>query len=117
MSTTLKRARAASGSSGGRQHAAAEGKEEPPRKVKKDKSVQHVSTAAATATPVPPPPTPSVAILGGLSLFGEQLPRDGYAEVPLVAENTCSELKCVLSKVCELKGSSSAKVLRWWRLF
>ena len=83
-------------------------------------STSTTTTAAVVATP---PSTPSSVIntptlslfapqketkLGSLPLYGEQLPRGGYDDIPGAAKHTCAQLKEVLTKVRDLKKTASA---------
>ena len=113
----MKRGRASSKSSPGD----APGKDEPPKKVKKKIKQAAPSTQTAATIVATPPSTPSSVVnqpslslpqketkLGSLPLYGEQLPPDGYDGIPVAAKCTCAQLKEVLTKVRELKQSSSA---------
>lgn len=113
----MKRGRASSKSSAGDTSS----KDEPPKKAKK-KIKQTVPSSQTAATIITTPPsTPSSVVnqpslslpqketkLGSLPLYGEQLPAGGYDDVPVAAKRTCAQLKEVMSKVREIKQSTSA---------
>ena len=81
------------------------------------------STSTTTAIVATPPSTPSSVIntptlslfapqketkLGSLPLYGEQLPPNGYDDIPRASEHTCAQLKEVMTKVRDLKKSGAA---------
>ena len=113
----MKRARASSKSSVGD----ASNKDEPPKKAKKKIKQVVPSTQSAATIVATPPSTPSSVVnqpslslppkktkLGSLPLYGEQLPAGGYDDIPVAVKRTCAQLKEVMTKVCELKQSTSA---------
>lgn len=79
------------------------GAEEAPKKAKK--------VEKATVLPEKPKPheLPGSPTLGSLPLYGEKLPDQGYPEVPVVAKQTCDELKDIFAKVREIKQGTGHK--------
>ena len=90
---------------------------------KRIKQATPSTSTAAAAIVATPPSTPSSVIntptlslfapqketkLGSLPLYGEQLPPNGYDDVPGAAKHTCAQLKEVMTKVRDLKKSASA---------
>ena len=49
--------------------------------------------------------------LGGLPLFGERLPDQGYNAIPAAAKIACSKLNDVMSHVKELKSNGTKGVM------
>lgn len=98
----MKRSRTSSSTSASKPSSGAS--EEPPKKAKKVEKV----------APVPEKPKPhelpGSATLGSLPLYGEKLPEQGYAEVPIIAKQTCDELKEIFAKVREIKQGTGPKV-------
>ncbi|KAL5477370.1 hypothetical protein EMCRGX_G024160 [Ephydatia muelleri] len=97
----MKRSRTSSSTSASKPSSGAS--EEPPKKAKKVEKV----------APVPEKPKPhelpGSATLGSLPLYGEKLPEQGYAEVPIIAKQTCDELKEIFAKVREIKQGTGPK--------
>lgn len=54
---------------------------------------------------VAPPTT-----LGSLPLYGEKLPDGGYADVPATAQQICSRLREVMTRIREQKLNPENKV-------
>ena len=48
--------------------------------------------------------------LGSLPLYGEQLPENGFQDIPPAVQQTCTELRDVMAKVRELRQGSGSKV-------
>lgn len=53
------------------------------------------------------PTTPTS--LGSLPLYGEQLPENGFQDIPPAVQQTCEELREVMAKVRDLRQSSGGK--------
>ena len=98
------------------------GKDEPPKKVSKKriKPSTQSSSPQSTATTVQPPavvpkpghspPSNSVLKLGSLPMYGEDVPKNGYATVPKLAESTCDNLRSIMGKIKEFKTKGGVKV-------
>ena len=99
----MKRGRSASKSGDGNV------KEEPPKKVQKKRLKTPVSLQQNVASPTPSctqfKPPKSCSKLGSLSMYGEQVPEDGFDSIPKLAENCCSDIRNMMLKIKEIKSS------------
>ena len=50
-------------------------------------------------------------IMGGLPMYGEMCPKDGYTSIPTLAANTCSSLRQAMEKVKNMKASGKVCVV------
>lgn len=48
--------------------------------------------------------------MGGLPLYGESCPKNGYAGIPGLAEDACSLLRQTMEKAKDLKDSGKVRV-------
>lgn len=112
----MKRSRTSS-SSRSVENVASGSKDEPPKKVakKRVKSVTQSPVNQNASEPQPPAPVVkhsprpnSASKLGSLPMYGEDLPDEGYASIPKLAEKVCGNLKAVMDQVkdCKLRGGS-----------
>ena len=115
----MKRSRNSSKSS---ESVGAGNKDEPPKKLKKRVKSVTQSPASQNVSEVQQPavlPTPAVkhsprpnsaSKLGSLPMYGEDLPDEGYASVPKLAEKVCGNLRVIMEKVKELKAKGGSRV-------
>ena len=76
-----------------------------PKRSRKEESIP----AAEKAPKFCPPTKENGGTLGGLPLYGERLPGDGYAYIPIATKKACEELRQVMSTVKELKSKPNGK--------
>ena len=60
-----------------------------------------------TLPPFVPPTRENGGMLGGLPLYGELLPADGYTSVPVAARETCKRLADIILSVKDMKSGES----------
>ena len=75
--------------------------ESQPKRVKKDaKEVQVQQTPRGNGG----------LAMGGLPLYGESCPKNGYVGIPGLAEDACSLLRRTMEKAKDLKSSGKVRV-------
>lgn len=107
MSTTSKRKHGHSsrttGGSGGEKRP--KGEEE---KVQESDSKRQ---KVETRPPFVPPTRENGGMLGGLPLYGELLPAEGYSSVPVAARDTCKSLADIILSVKDMKSGESSSTV------
>lgn len=99
-----------------RKHRTSTGGERPssrsvPSKTEEEKVEPEPKKSKKDPTPTVTPPTrEGGGTLGGLPLFGEKLPEQGYNAIPAAAKIACSKLSDVMSRVKELKSNGTKEV-------